>query len=692
MDTVQSCAVREAFVRLFDEGLIYRDGQLVNWSCALESTISDIEVDTVQVQGPTPIVVPGYEKPVIFGEITELAYAVCDADANPTDEYVNVATTRPETMLGDVAVAVHPEDVRYVHLRATGRPPMLWHALRREPIPLVFDTAVDREFGTGAVKITPAHDRFDFELARRHELPTTLAVISERGTICDGFDTVAAFGGMPRFHARIHIKDRLADLGLLRATRPHTMQLPVCSRSKDIVELLLRPQWFVRCGEMAAEARRTVESGELRIQPEQFESEWHRWLAESRDWCVSRQLWWGHRIPAYECRTADGTQTVWVAAADAAEARAKAAKSLSGHDSASLCVTQDTDVLDTWFSSALLPFSAVGWPLVDDAPDYARYYPHDLLVTGHDILFFWVARMVMLAKRLTGRVPFGTVLLHGIVCDAQGRKMSKSLGNVVTPGQVIGGASLAALHADTDAARDAGVLTADECERSKRDQAKLFPQGIAECGTDALRLTLCSHNIKSHFIAFDANECYTNKLFFNKIWQATRFTVAARQKWSVGEVVAPELARLSRMDRWILSRLAHTVTTIEVAMEQFQFHIATAALKTFFYQNLCDVYLETTKTGLAAEDSLRARDLCAVLSMCLGRGLEELATFAPFVSQELQQHITAEWTFTLADWLNEELEQDVNEMMTICAAIRQLKSEHNITRKHLPKGNRRNLQ
>lgn len=486
MDATQSEAVRTAFVRLFDAGLVYRDGQLVNWSCALESTISDIEVQTIALTGPTALAVPGYDRPVQFGELTELAYTVASDDtATPPASAttfaaaleVIVATTRPETVLGDVAVAVHPDDARYSHLRPTAAdcpPTMLWHPLRPERIPLLFDAAVDPSFGTGAVKITPAHDRFDLELARRHPaLPRGLAVIDERGSICAGFD---GFSGLPRFAARQLVRDRLAQTGSLRAIRPHSMQLPVCSRSGDVVELLLRPQWFVRCGgAMAERARQAVATGALRLEPPQFEAEWHRWLGEeARDWCVSRQLWWGHRVPAYECTTPEvPARSIWVAAADEVEARTRAIAVLNGQPDSSrtpvaadqLAVRQDDDVLDTWFSSALLPFSTVGWPNTETV-DFQRYYPHRLLVTGHDILFFWVARMVMLGQQLTGRLPFDTVLLHGIVCDAHGRKMSKSLGNVVTPGQVIDGATLAELHADTEAARLAGVLTAEEAKRS----------------------------------------------------------------------------------------------------------------------------------------------------------------------------------------------------------------------------------
>lgn len=419
--------MHEAFIRLFEQNLIYRDNTLVNWSCTLESTISDIEIENIDIDGPTKITVPGYDKPITFGQISDVAYKICD---QPGD--IIVSTTRPETILGDIAVAVNPNDARYLQHRNSSI--ALWHPFRNEKIPLIFDETVDPEFGTGAVKITPAHDKYDFELAKRHSLKS-ISVIDECGTICSGY---GKFSGLPRFEARELMKNELATLGQLKQTKSHKMQLPICSRSKDVIEYLLKPQWFVRTSEMTLSAIGAVENGDIRIHPINFQKEWVRWLAESRDWCVSRQLWWGHRIPAYKCTVAD--RFIWVAAKDENEARTKAWKLLKNVQIDTIQIEQDADVLDTWFSSALLPFSASGWP---NRNDYLKsYYPLDLLETGHDILFFWVARMVMLGQKLTGQVPFKNVLLHGIICDAHGRKMSKSLGNVIVPDQVIFGTTL----------------------------------------------------------------------------------------------------------------------------------------------------------------------------------------------------------------------------------------------------------
>lgn len=403
-----------------------RKESLVNWSCALESAISDIEVETLDIKGPTEIAVPGYSKNITFGRIYDIEYKIMGTD----NESITVSTTRPETLLGDVAVAVNPIDERYKKYRDMPEV-LLWHPFREEPIPLVFDVTVDPEFGTGAVKITPAHDRNDFELALRHLLKAK-QVFTPTGVISEDYKSFAL---MPRFEAREKILQKLGELQLLKSIRDHNMQLPICSRSKDIIEYMLRKQWFLHCQPMANEALAEVLSGRLQIIPVNFEIEWQKWLEDCHDWCVSRQLWWGHQIPAYKAVDPATNKSTWVAAHSAEEALSKAQVILKTSD---LTITQDSDVLDTWFSSALLPFSASNWP----SEEYKENYPLDVIETGHDILFFWVARMVMLGLKLTGTAPFKKILLNGIVCDAHGRKMSKSLGNVVTPQQVVQGATL----------------------------------------------------------------------------------------------------------------------------------------------------------------------------------------------------------------------------------------------------------
>lgn len=643
MDDAQSEAVKTAFVRLYNQNLIYRGKMLVNWSCALESTISDIEVENVEVDGPTRISVPGYDSPVTFGEIFEIAYKICDSD----DEII-VSTTRPETLLGDVAVAVHPDDARYSKFRES--PTSLWHPFRNEKIPLIFDNSVDKEFGTGAVKITPAHDKFDYEIAERHSLPS-IQVINEKGAISTGFEQ---FSDQKRFSARDLMKNELSRRGLLRNVKSHKLNLPVCIRSKDIVELLDRPQWFVRCEELARNAVEAVETGEIKIHPENFKKDWIKWLSPHRDWCISRQLWWGHQVPAFECT--HNNKSIWLVGVSRRDVEMQAMKNFNVDTLDDVEIVQDADVLDTWFSSALLPFSAMGWPKICDF--YERNYPLDVMVTGHDILFFWVARMVMLGQVLTGRVPFTEILLHGVVCDANGRKMSKSLGNVITPEQVINGASIDDLRNELHKSHENGVLSLDELNRSIAGQQKMFPNGIPECGTDALRFTLCSQDIKSHFVDFDVNKCHANSRFFNKIWQATRYTITSHERFNlnVRDVVELEKLKLTDMDRYILSRLDNALRRINEAMNCYNLHIATGALKNFFYGDLCDVYLvrtdlndllcdfinhrlqETTKKNISNKDPNGVAH-CHVLAYCLSIGLDYLSHFAPFVSNELQKHL-----------------------------------------------------
>ncbi|XP_058840167.1 valine--tRNA ligase [Topomyia yanbarensis] len=668
MDEQQSKAVKEAFVRLFEADLIYRDQSLVNWSCTLESAISDIEVDSIEINGPTAIEVPGYRKKVVFGEMVDIAYKV-----QGLEEEIVISTTRPETLLGDVAVAVNPADGRYSHMR--NRRTMLWHPIRGEEIPLIFDESVDPEFGTGAVKITPAHDRYDYDIARKHQLPL-IEVINSKGMIREN---LGSFSELPRYEARLKMMEVLAKQSLLREIKPHSMILPICSRSKDVIEFLLRPQWFIRCREMACRAMESVECGQLQIIPNSFEKEWFRWLENCHDWCISRQLWWGHQIPAYEVKSAGNA--CWVAARSLEEAQHLARERYGFKD---FQVAQDTDVLDTWFSSSLLPFSSLGWP--EDSKDFKRFYPLDIMETGHDIMFFWVARMVMLGQQLTGQLPFKKILLHGIICDEYGRKMSKSLGNVIKPEHVINGITLEQLNKEIEALHQQGTLSASEMKKSLSGQKKMFPNGIPECGTDALRFTLCSSNVKNYFINFNIQECLTNKLFFNKIWQATRYTLGCVKRFNPTETQFTKEC-LSEMDRWILSRLGNTITVFDKSLETYNFHLAAAAWKTFFYSNFCDVYLETTKVHMTPEHASTAANHCRVLQYCLSLGLYHLEVFTPYLVAELRPHLPpVDLRFNPTDWIDSKLESEFDQLLEICQNIRQAKSESNppIARKHNP--------
>ncbi|VDP16272.1 unnamed protein product [Schistosoma margrebowiei] len=564
MDPSMCKAVTEAFIRLYNDGLIYRSLRLVNWSCTLRSAISDIEVDKQELSGRTLLRVPGYNKPVAFGVIVSFAYPLL-----PDTEIV-VATTRLETMLGDTGVAVHPDDDRYRHL--IGR--LIMHPLIPDRlIPIVGDTFVDPNFGTGAVKITPAHDYNDWEIGKRHSLPT-IVVIGE-----DGLMTSASgprFAGLQRFVARDAVRKALDELGLYRGEKDNPMVVPICSRSKDIVEPLLKPQWYLRCQDMANAAMKEVSEGRLRIIPSFHIRTWNNWLKDCHDWCISRQLWWGHRIPAYHVsirRPGPTDHNSWVVGHTIEEALQKACDKFHCSPD-NLTLNQDNDVLDTWFSSQLFPFSVFGWP--EQTPDLKAYYPGSLLETGHDIIFFWVARMVMIGLKLMGQLPFHTVYLHAMVRDAHGKKMSKSLGNAIDPVDVINGISLEDLQKQLEQ----GNLDPNELTRARQAQAKDFPKGIPECGTDALRFALCAYTAQGRNINLDIMRVQGYRFFCNKLWNAVRL---------FKQFIQHNL--LSGTDRWILSRLAYAVIQCNTGFTEFQFPIATTACYHFWLYELCDVYL-----------------------------------------------------------------------------------------------------
>ncbi|KAL0280027.1 UNVERIFIED_CONTAM: hypothetical protein PYX00_001450 [Menopon gallinae] len=514
MDPKLCTAVVEAFVRLHDEKIIYRSTRLVNWSCTLKSAISDIEVDKTELTGRTLLPIPGYKEKIEFGVIVSFAYKV-----DGSDEEIVVATTRVETMLGDVAVAVHPDDSRYTHLHGK----YVVHPFCKRKLPIICDTYVSMEFGTGAVKITPAHDHNDYEIGVRHNLQL-ITVIDDEGNITGD---CGEFTGMKRFHARKAIMDALKKMDLFRGVADNPMVVPICSRSKDIVEPLIKPQWYVKCDEMASKATEAVRSGELKITPESHAKIWYRWMEGIRDWCISRQLWWGHRIPAYFVTVNDPSipkgeeidNEYWVSGRTIEEALSKAAARFKV-DSSKITLRQDEDVLDTWFSSALFPFSVFGWP--NNTKDLNVFYPGSLLETGHDILFFWVARMVFFGQKLLGKLPFKEVFLHPMVRDAHGRKMSKSLGNVIDPMDVITGISLEQLHKQLYD----GNLDAKEIEKAKEGQKRDFPKGIPECGTDALRFALCAYMSQGRDINLDILRVEGYRFFCNKIWNATKFALS----------------------------------------------------------------------------------------------------------------------------------------------------------------------
>ena len=541
MDTVCAKAVTEAFVRLHSAGLMYRASRLVNWSCALKSAISDLEVDYLDIEGLSKLSIPNHPlKEYEFGTFTEFAYEIVDENGEKTGDEVVVATTRLETMLGDTAIAVHPLDKRYVHLHGK-RAKHPFFPKRLVKI-VLDDVLVDMELGTGCVKITPAHDPNDYECGKRHDLPfiTCLNVdgpiVSEatpfRGSGLNTsdfqFPEVEAMpswvAGFPRYEARILVEEKLQECGLLRAKYAKPMRIAICSRSGDIVEPLVQPQWFCDCESMAKRACDAVRNGDLKIMPKMHEKTWFHWLENIRPWCVSRQLWWGHQVPAwfafYEGDDPEkfdmndpSVADRWIVARDEAEAES-IAKNFS---SKFKFLKRDEDVLDTWFSSGLFPFSVFGWP--DTSLDFDTFYPTTLLETGLDIIFFWVARMVMLGLQLTDKLPFKSVYLHAMVRDKEGRKMSKSLGNVIDPLEVIDGCSVDLLISKLKS----GNLKESEVERAAKAHREDLPEGIPKCGTDALRIGLLAYTVQGRDINLDIKRVVGYRMFCNKLWNATRF-------------------------------------------------------------------------------------------------------------------------------------------------------------------------
>jgi valyl-tRNA synthetase len=685
MDEVRSNAVNEAFVRMHEKGLIYRDNRLVNWCCKLRTAVSDIEVDYIDLPKRTGVTVPGYDQPVEFGAITSFAYPYEDGSGE-----IVVATTRPETMLGDTAVAVHPDDDRYKDV--VGK--FLVHPINGRKIPVIADAElVDMEFGTGAVKITPAHDPNDFATGKRHNLEF-INILDDNG--CLNSNGTGQFAGQRRFDARVTVVDHLREIGLFRGVEDNPMRLGLCSRSKDVIEPVLKPQWWVACGDMAADGCELVRSKKLEIVPSDYESTWFRWMENIRDWCISRQLWWGHRIPAYyvsfegQDNGSPGAPSEdmknWVVARTREEAEQIASQM---HPGRTYSLIQDEDVLDTWFSSGLFPFSVFGWP--NSNSDLDSFFPGALLETGHDILFFWVARMVMMSRALTGEVPFKQVYLHAMVRDAHGRKMSKSLGNVIDPTNVIEGISLDKLHESLMG----GNLDPAEVEKAKAGQKIDFPDGIEECGADALRFALVSYTAQGRDINLDIKRVVSYRHWCNKLWNAIRF--AMMNLGDDFEAADFSIDSVPYSSKWILSRLSAATKTITSAMYAYDFYSATTAVYAFWQYELCDVFIELAKPLLYGTDEAAKALTKQVLYVCLESGLRLLHPFMPFVTEELWQRLpgqsrnlqqegyprslmVSEFPKPNELWENPIVDDNVTYMMAIVNKTRSLRSDYGLTK------------
>ncbi|MCW8194276.1 valine--tRNA ligase [Proteobacteria bacterium 005FR1] len=585
-------AVQEVFIRLYDEGLIYRGKRLVNWDPKLHTAISDLEV--VQEEED--------------GHMWHFRYPLSDGNGQ-----LVVATTRPETMLGDTAVAVHPEDERYKHL--IGKTVTL--PLTHREIPIIADDYIDKDFGTGCVKITPAHDFNDYEMGVRHQLPM-INIFDDNARLND--DVPPEYRGMDRFDARTRVVEDLQNLGHVEKIEPHKLKIPRGDRSGVVIEPYLTHQWYVKTRPLAEEAIRVVEDGEIQFVPKNYENMYFSWMRDIQDWCISRQLWWGHRVPAWY----DKEGNIYVGR-DEAQVREK--YSLA----ADLELQQDDDVLDTWFSSGLWTFGTLGWP--EETEELKTFHPTDVLVTGFDIIFFWVARMIMLTLHFRKEIPFHTVYCTGMVRDSHGQKMSKSKGNVLDPIDMIDGIDIDSLVAK----RTAGMMLPRLREKIEKQTRKEFPSGIEAYGTDALRYTFYSLASRSRDINFDVGRIEGFRNFCNKIWNAARYVLMNCEGYSPS--AAP--VELSLADRWIISRFQEAAQTVQEAFDSYRFDIASQALYEFVWNEYCDWYLELSKPVLWDEGASDAQKQGTrqTLLQVLESILRLAHPFMPFITEEIWQLI-----------------------------------------------------
>jgi len=594
MDEGLSEAVTEVFVRLYDEGLIYRGKRLVNWDPVLHTALSDLEVLSEEEAG----------------HLWHFRYPLADGSG-----HVTVATTRPETMLGDTAVAVHPEDERYRHL--VGREVLLPLAERR--IPVIADEYVDPEFGSGCVKITPAHDFNDYEIGQRHDLEI-INVLTDDARMNEAVP--AAYRDLDRFEARQRVVADMDAAGLLAKTDDHKLMVPRGDRTGAVVEPYLTDQWYVSIEPLAKPAIRAVEQGDIRFVPANWDKTYFDWMHKIQDWCISRQLWWGHRIPAWY----DDEGNLYVGRNEA-EVREK-----HGLD-ASVPLAQDQDVLDTWFSSGLWPFSTLGWPA--DTEELRSFYPTSVLVTGFDIIFFWVARMIMLGLKFTGEVPFHEIYIHGLIRDQDGQKMSKSKGNVLDPLDLIDGVDLDTLIAK----RTRGLMQPHLAPKIEEATRRQFPDGIPEYGADALRFTFAALATTGRDIRFDLGRIEGYRNFCNKLWNASRYVLMATEALDDGQDDGEDDGGevLSAADHWIRSRLARTIVTVHEQFAAYRLDLAAQAIYEFTWHEFCDWYLELSKPVLQSDDASEAekRGTRRTLIETLETLLRLTHPLMPFITEEI---------------------------------------------------------
>ena len=644
MDDGLSKAVQEVFIKLYQEDLIYRGKRLVNWDPVLHTAVSDLEVESKEENG----------------HLWHLRYPLADSP----EQHLIVATTRPETMLGDSAVAVHPEDDRYKDL--IGK--MVDLPLTGRQIPIIADEYVDPEFGSGCVKITPAHDFNDYEVGKRHDLPQINIFNIDAAIELEGSD----YDGMDRYVARKQIVADLESQNLMKKIEDHKLMVPRGDRSNAVIEPYLTDQWYVRVEPLAKEAIKVVEDGDIKFVPENWQNTYFEWMRNIEDWCISRQIWWGHRIPAWY----DENGNVYVAHT------AEEAQKQAGADAK---LTQDDDVLDTWFSSALWPFSTLDWPESDN--DLDTYYPTNVLVTGFDIIFFWVARMIMMGLKFTGKVPFKEVYIHGLVRDQEGQKMSKSKGNVLDPLDLIDGIDLESLVTK----RTTGLMQPKMAPKIEKATRKQFPDGIQAYGTDALRFTFASQATLGRDIRFDLARVEGYRNFCNKLWNASRFVLMNTEGQDCGQNGGD--VELSLADNWIISRLQNIESEVAQQINEYRFDQMAQSLYSFVWDEYCSWYVELTKVVLNNDNANDAqlRGTRRTLVRVLETLLRLLHPITPFITEEIWHQVKElagadgnsimHCAYPLSDdsKLNNGAELEMNWVQDVITAVRNIRGEMNIS-------------